>query len=90
MKGVQNYYSELSSLGKYYNVVDFGPNESKVRKNGRVLRRQYAIANCLNKKFYQEILKALKSVGNPDYVFDQQFLSSKHNNEVNISVKNYK
>ena len=36
------------------------------------------------------MLRALKSVGNPDFVFDPKFLSTKHNNEVNISVKNYK
>ena len=89
MKGVQNYYSDLSSLGKYYNVVDYGSNDSPVRKGGRVLRRQYAIANCLNKTFYQEIIKAIKSVGNVDYVFNQQMLSCKHNNEVNLAVKNY-
>jgi hypothetical protein len=80
LKGVQNYYSELSSLGKYYNVVDLGANDTMVRKNGRVLRRQYAIANCNNKKFYQEMLKALKSVGNSDYVFNPQLLSTKANN----------
>lgn len=54
-----------------------------------MLRRQYAIANCLNKNFYQEVVKAIKSVGIPNYVFNPQLLSSKQNNEVNLSVKNY-
>ena len=60
-----------------------------MRRDFRVVRRQYVIANCLNKKFYSELIKAIKSVGQADYVFDPELLSTKQSNRINISVKDF-
>lgn len=57
--GVQNYYSDLSTLGKHYHVASLGANLQPVTSHGRVLRRHYTIANCMRREFYHQLLTLL-------------------------------
>ena len=57
--GVQNYYSDLGTLGKHYHVVSLGVDQKPVTSHGRVLRRHYTIANCMRREFYHKLLTLL-------------------------------
>ena len=59
LTGVQNYYADLSTLGKHYHVVSLGPDQKPVTSHGRVLRRHYTIANCMRREFYHKLLTLL-------------------------------
>jgi hypothetical protein len=47
------------------------------------------IANCLNKKFYSELIRAIKSIGDENFIFDPELLSTRSSNRINISVKDF-
>lgn len=59
LTGVQNYYTDLSTLGKHYHVVSLGPDQTPVTSHGRILRRHYTIANCMRREFYHKLLTLL-------------------------------
>ena len=60
IQGLQNYYRDMSMLGKHYTVVSMGIRGKDPFKHGqRLVRRHYTIANCMRKKFYDELLRCL-------------------------------
>ena len=62
--GLQNYFSSLSVLGQHYHVVSLGNDGVTPFKVGSdVIRRQYTIANCLERNQYKAIIDILLSNG---------------------------
>ena len=57
--GIQDYYSELSSLGKHY-LISTELKNKQVKNGYTVLRRHYTIANCLKIEFYKELSRCLQ------------------------------
>ena len=81
---LKKYYQDISYLGKHYT---FAPllNGKNIRENkNRVLRRHYTIANCMQREFYQELIKAV-SGGD----FRKELVEGTGTGEVIIAVKNY-
>ena len=62
LPGVQNWYNDLSELGKCFTVSAVGNEGDQPLKNGfmgNVVRRHYTITNCLRKAFYRELIAVL-------------------------------
>jgi len=53
MGGVQNWYGNLSELGKCYTVSALGSSGDRPYKEEFLqVRRHYTITNCLRREFY--------------------------------------
>lgn len=54
--GIQNWYGNLSELGKCYTIAAFGVDGHTPYKTktfgGNIMRRHYTITNCLRRPFY--------------------------------------
>lgn len=60
--GVQNWYGNLSELGKCYTISAHGQNGHTPYKTGalgNIMKRHYTITNCLRRPFYSELLKVI-------------------------------
>ena len=82
-------------LGKHFTVISFGEGSIPFKVKGRTLRRHFTIANCMRRKFYNELLRILKAenqsfaMEHSNVTFDISLLSSEDSNQINISCKNY-
>jgi hypothetical protein len=74
IKGLSNYYPDLSTLGKHFLVS--APN---FRKSGKIIHRHYTIANCMQKLFYNDICGDEKMTA-PKFRDSDEFC---------MSIKNY-
>ena len=93
ISGVQNYYSDLGTLGKHYHVVALDQNGKPITRRFRVVRRHYTIANCMRKEFYEALVNAVRSweedAPSTENKFDSSLLSTKEVNSINLTIKNY-
>ena len=91
--GVQNYFSDLGTLGKHYHVVALDQNGKPITRRFRVVRRHYTIANCMRKEFYEALVNAVLSwkedASSTETKFDSSLLSTKEVNSINLTIKNY-
>ena len=84
--GVQNWYSNLSELGKSYTICALGEDGEIPLKNGimgSIKRRQYTITNCMRQDFYNEILKVLapsNSIGKSKGYIDSELFVTRETN----------
>lgn len=92
IQGLQNYYRDMTMLGKHYTVVSLGFRGQEPFKHGqRMVRRHYTISNCMRKVFYDELLRCLDSrleIGSSSAqgeVFDQKLMESTAEGIVNMS-----
>ena len=58
---IQNFYSDLSMLGKHFTIVSWQDGEAPIREGKRqiILRRHYTICNVMRKQFYAALYAAI-------------------------------
>ena len=95
---LKTYYSDLNMLGKHYTIEMLDKDHYVARdSNHKVEKRQYTIANCLKKDFYEKLVKVIiKRDRDPNCHFTREnkgciksLISDKHSNLVSVCIKTY-